>query len=315
MRVRFLARVCLRGCVPTSRRSFYSVPAAARATSQLARPCPRPFHAQRQARLLCSARARPTCLYKVLGVAENAPEAEIKTAYRKLAMKWHPDRNGDKSEKVQREAETRFKSASEAYTVLSDPTQRRQYDAQKAFGGGAGGGNPFSGHHHGGNPFSQPHGFHFGGGGPGGFTNEEAERVFREAMGGGMGANLRDLEQQMRELERHMQKANSQQRGEGQQRRQQQQQQQQQQQRGHRRVVMTTVVGPDGRVHQREVTEEEQEAARKVMRTAAKTLGGAMARAAGEAIKTAAKKKVSSMWDSVVSGVLGGGKTGTAKKK
>ena len=314
MRVRFLARVCLRGCVPTSRRSFYSVPAAARATSQLARPCPRPFHAQRQARLLCSARARPTCLYKVLGVAENAPEAEIKTAYRKLAMKWHPDRNGDKSEKVQREAETRFKSASEAYTVLSDPTQRRQYDAQKAFGGGAGGGNPFSGHHHGGNPFSQPHGFHFGGGGPGGFTNEEAERVFREAMGGGMGANLRDLEQQMRELERHMQKANSQQRGEGQQRRQ-QQQQQQQQQRGHRRVVMTTVVGPDGRVHQREVTEEEQEAARKVMRTAAKTLGGAMARAAGEAIKTAAKKKVSSMWDSVVSGVLGGGKTGTAKKK
>ena len=158
-----LLRVCLRGCVPTSRRSFYSVPAAARATSQLARPCPRPFHAQRQARLLCSARARPTCLYKVLGVVENAPEAEIKTAYRKLAMKWHPDRNGDKSEKVQREAETRFKSASEAYTVLSDPTQRRQYDAQKAFGGGAGGGNPFSGHHHGGNPFSQPHGFHFGG--------------------------------------------------------------------------------------------------------------------------------------------------------
>ena len=140
----FLSR-CLRGCVPASRRSFYSVPAAARPTSQLAQPCPRPFHAQRQAssddcrsknhecgaaathgrRLLCSARAAPTCLYKVLGVAENAPEAEIKTAYRKLAMKWHPDRNGDKSEKVQREAETRFKSASEAYTVLSDPTQRR----------------------------------------------------------------------------------------------------------------------------------------------------------------------------------------------
>ena len=61
--------------------------------------------------------------YEVLGVARNAPEAEIKKAYRRLAMKYHPDRNtGDKS------AEAKFKEANEAYEVLTDAQKRAAYD-------------------------------------------------------------------------------------------------------------------------------------------------------------------------------------------
>jgi curved DNA-binding protein len=64
-----------------------------------------------------------TDYYKILGVDKNASEAEIKKAYRKLAMKYHPDRNkGDKS------AEDMFKKISEAYAVLSDKEKRKQYD-------------------------------------------------------------------------------------------------------------------------------------------------------------------------------------------
>ena len=74
--------------------------------------------------------------YEVLGVAKNAEAAEIKKAYRKLALQYHPDRNpGDK------EAEEKFKEAAEAYDVLSNEEKRRRYDqfGHAGMGAGAGG--------------------------------------------------------------------------------------------------------------------------------------------------------------------------------
>ena len=62
--------------------------------------------------------------YAILGVPKNAPEKDIKSAYRKLARKWHPDANPDK----QREAEEKFKDIQEAYEVLGDPEKRRKFD-------------------------------------------------------------------------------------------------------------------------------------------------------------------------------------------
>ena len=74
--------------------------------------------------------------YEVLGVSKDVDEATLKKAYRKVAKKYHPDMNpGDA------EAEKKFKEASEAYAILSDPEKRRQYDqfGHAAFEGGAGG--------------------------------------------------------------------------------------------------------------------------------------------------------------------------------
>src|SRR5205807_3200455 len=112
--------------------------------------------------------------YKILGVGKTADEKEIKSAYRKLARKYHPDVNpGDKS------AEGKFKEISEAYEVLKDPHKRAQYDR---FGdqwkmysqGGApppGAGGPFNG--------AQNVEFEFGGGGVG------LEDLFESLFGGG----------------------------------------------------------------------------------------------------------------------------------
>jgi len=103
--------------------------------------------------------------YEVLGVDKNADDAELKKAYRVLAKKYHPDMNpGDA------EAEKKFKEASEAYAVLSDPEKRRQYDqfGHAAFDGGAGGGGfDFDGFNFGdmGDIFGDLFGDFFGGGG------------------------------------------------------------------------------------------------------------------------------------------------------
>ena len=105
--------------------------------------------------------------YEVLGVAKTATDADLKKAYRQLAKKYHPDTNpGDK------EAEAKFKEASEAYAILSDPDKRRQYDqfGHAAFeqgGGGAGGFGGFGGFDFGGDMgdiFGDIFGDLFGGG-------------------------------------------------------------------------------------------------------------------------------------------------------
>src|ERR687893_1474305 len=67
--------------------------------------------------------ARSPDYYKTLGVDKKASQDDIKKAYRKLARQYHPDTNKDSG------AEDRFKEVSEAYDVLSDPDQRRRYDA------------------------------------------------------------------------------------------------------------------------------------------------------------------------------------------
>lgn len=117
--------------------------------------------------------------YEVLGVARGASAEDMKKAYRKLAMQYHPDRNpGDK------EAEAKFKELNEAYSVLSDDQKRAGYDrfgheAPGGMGGGGfGGGDPFAG-------------FNFGGG-AGGFA-DIFDEMFGEFMNarpsGGGGAN------------------------------------------------------------------------------------------------------------------------------
>jgi molecular chaperone DnaJ len=112
--------------------------------------------------------------YKVLGVDKGVSESQLKSAYRKLAMKYHPDKNkGDKT------AEAKFKAISEAYDVLKDPQKRAAYDqmGHRAFEGGMGGA---------GGPGFDPSGFNFNfrsGGGGQGF--DIFEDVFEQFMGGG----------------------------------------------------------------------------------------------------------------------------------
>jgi len=97
--------------------------------------------------------------YEVLGVDKSADDAALKKAYRALAKKYHPDMNpGDV------EAEKKFKEASEAYAVLSDPEKRRQYDqfGHAAFEGGAGGAGGFGGFDFSGTDFNDIFGDIFG---------------------------------------------------------------------------------------------------------------------------------------------------------
>ncbi len=109
--------------------------------------------------------------YDILGVARNASQDEIKKSYRKVAMKYHPDKNpGDNS------AEEKFKEAASAYSILSDPSKRQQYDqfGHEAFN--ASGGQGFSGGINVEDIFNSV----FGGGG------------FGDIFGGGMGSSSRN---------------------------------------------------------------------------------------------------------------------------
>ena len=99
--------------------------------------------------------------YEVLGVNRDASDEEIKKAYRKLAMKHHPDRNPDNPK-----AEEHFKEAKEAYETLSDGQKRAAYDqhGHAAFeAGGMGGGSPFGAGGAAGFDFSDIFGDIFGG--------------------------------------------------------------------------------------------------------------------------------------------------------
>jgi molecular chaperone DnaJ len=99
--------------------------------------------------------------YEILGLAKNASEEEIKKAYRKLAIKYHPDKNPD-----DKSAEEKFKEAAEAYEILSNPEKRQRYNQ---FGHAGVGGN--SGHH----------------GGPGGMNMDDIFSQFGDIFGGGFG--------------------------------------------------------------------------------------------------------------------------------
>ncbi|XP_040840300.1 dnaJ homolog subfamily B member 6 isoform X4 [Ochotona curzoniae] len=102
--------------------------------------------------------------YEVLGVQKHASPEDIKKAYRKLALRWHPDKNPENKE----EAERKFKQVAEAYEVLSDAKKRDIYDryGKEGLNGGGGGGSHFD------SPFEF------------GFTFRNPEDVFRDFFGG-----------------------------------------------------------------------------------------------------------------------------------
>ena len=80
--------------------------------------------------------------YEVLGLQKGASADDIKSAYRKAAIKWHPDKWVNGSDQEKKTAEEKFKEASEAYSVLSDPDKRAKYD-QFGFAGVEGGAGGF----------------------------------------------------------------------------------------------------------------------------------------------------------------------------
>ena len=125
-------------------------------------------------------------LYHVLGVSKDASEAEIKSAYRKLARKYHPDLNKD-----DKDAAEMLKEVSGAYDILGDQEKRKKYDNNEidadgkptGYGAGFGGGNPFG---NGGNPFGGGRTYAYSGNGADfDFSSIFGEDIFSQFGGGG----------------------------------------------------------------------------------------------------------------------------------
>jgi DnaJ-class molecular chaperone len=131
--------------------------------------------------------------YSILGLSRGANENDIRNAYKKLAMKWHPDKNVNNKEA----AESKFKEVSEAYEVLSDPQKKATYDqfGEEGLRADMGGQSGFSGFR---DPFSvfetffgPGSSFHFSSSGPGGFSRFGGMGGMggMSGMGGGMGGS------------------------------------------------------------------------------------------------------------------------------
>lgn len=126
--------------------------------------------------------------YEVLGIDKNASADEIKKAFRKLAVKYHPDKDGGD--------ETQFKEVNEAYEVLKDQQKRQRYDQFGHAGvggasGGGGGGNPFEGF--GGFGGGQNVHFDFGDGGLGDIFSQFLVQANSNLEGRGVGVMLKRL--------------------------------------------------------------------------------------------------------------------------
>ena len=138
--------------------------------------------------------------YKILGVPRDADEDALKKSYKKQAVKYHPDKHANKSEKERAAAEERFKEVAEAFEVLSDKDKRAVYDRYgedglKAGGGGCGGGGGGCGMPagFGGMMGGMPGNMHFSfstNGKGGGMDAARAEAMFAQFFGGGAGGGM-----------------------------------------------------------------------------------------------------------------------------
>ena len=118
-------------------------------------------------------------LYSILGVTSQASEEEIKKAYKKAALKYHPDKQAGKSDEEKESAEKMFKSIGEAYECLSDPEKRSRYDSGVEVEDLD---NP-----HAGSGFGGGHGHGHGGGHGGIDPNILFQMFMQQQMGGGRG--------------------------------------------------------------------------------------------------------------------------------
>jgi len=119
-------------------------------------------------------RSKQKDFYKILGVPRDASDAEVKKGYRKLALKWHPDRHSSSTEEEKAEAEKVFRDINLAYEVLSDPQKKAKYDSGVDIEDLD---NPHSGHGHG----------HGHGGMHGGIPPDVLFQMFMQQQGGGFG--------------------------------------------------------------------------------------------------------------------------------